>query len=55
MEQAERTKRKILAFIGRSGCHACDRAEAGYQLKTLNDKIAILTKNLQTYGNNPKG
>lgn len=38
----------ILTYIGRSGCEACDRSEAGYQLTILDRKTDALNGRLRT-------
>lgn len=44
--KAENSKAAALRFMGRPGCHPCDRSEAGHQLELQNKKISALNVTL---------
>lgn len=44
--KAERSLSDITRYLSRSGCHPCDRSEAGHQLGSINKKIDALNVSL---------
>lgn len=44
--KAESNRSAITRYLSRSGCHPCDRSEAGYQLGIINKKIDALNVSL---------
>lgn len=50
LDKAEESKEYFSAWICRSKCQPCDRAEAGFQLHKINQKITALNAALSVYG-----
>lgn len=46
----EKHRAELTRYLSRSGCHPCDRSEAGHQLSMLNKEINNLTDLLKHYG-----
>jgi len=44
--KAESNRSALARYLSRSGCHPCDRSEAGYQLGIINKKIDALNVSL---------
>jgi len=49
LEKAEKSKAYFSAYLRRSNCQPCDRAEAGYQIAKINKKITALNATLSIF------